>query len=67
MFRGANSRAAFSLLAHIDELSRLGLDYFVVDISQGQAKKECAEITALLSGRGELPEVISGNYAGNLL
>ena len=60
-------RAAFSLLAHIDELSRLGLDYFVVDISQGQAKKECAEITALLSGRGELPEVISGNYAGNLL
>ncbi len=60
-------RAAFSLLAYIEDLTRLGLDYLVVDISQGQAKKECAEITALLSGRGELPEVISGNYAGNLL
>jgi hypothetical protein len=48
-------------------LAGIGLDYFVVDISQGQARRECAEVAALLSGRGLLPEVFSGNYGGNLL
>lgn len=61
------SRAAFSLLAHVNDLTGLGLDYFVVDISQGQTKRECIEVTALLSGRGQLPAVICGNYGGNLL
>ena len=58
--------AAFSLLQYAGELAKSGLDYFVVDVSQGQLKKECAEVTALLSGRGDLPEVFSGNYAGVL-
>ena len=58
--------AAFSLLQFAGELTKIGLDYFVVDVSQGQLKKECAEVTALLSGRGDLPAVFSGNYAGIL-
>ena len=57
---------AFSLLQHAGDLTRAGVDYFVVDISQGQLKRECAEVTALLSGRGTLPEVFSGNYDGIL-
>ena len=57
---------AFSLLAYTGELARAGVDYFVVDLSQGQLKRECAEVTALLSGRGMLPEVFSGNYDGIL-
>lgn len=57
---------ALSLLQHVAELAKIGLDYFVVDVSHGQLKKECAEVTALLSGRGDLPEVFSGNYAGIL-
>jgi putative protease len=56
----------FSLLLYTGELSKMGVDYCVVDLSQGQLKKECAEVTALLSGRGELPEIFSGNYSGTL-
>ena len=48
------------------DLTRVGVDYFVVDVSQGQLKRECTEVTALLSGRGALPEVFSGNYDGIL-
>lgn len=58
--------AAFSLLQHAGELAKMGLDYFVVDVSHGQLKKECAEVIALLSGRGDLPAVFSGNFAGIL-
>jgi len=58
--------AAFSLLQHAGELAKIGLDYFVVDVSHGQLKKECAEVVALLSGRGDLPDVFSGNFAGIL-
>jgi len=60
------SHAAFSLLQFTSDLAKLGLDYFVVDVSHGQLKKECAEVTSLLSGRGDLPEVFSGNYTGIL-
>lgn len=62
----AFSHNAFSLLAHVDELSRMGVDYLVVDVSHGAVKKESMAVTALLHGRGELPEVFSGNYAGSL-
>ena len=57
---------AFSLLHAVRDLGKLGLDYCVLDLSQGQLKKECAEVTALLSGRGTLPETFSGNYATGL-
>ncbi|MGE4559806.1 MAG: hypothetical protein AB7E77_06385, partial [Desulfobulbus sp.] len=62
----AFSHNAFSLLAHVDELSRMGLDYFVVDVSHGGVKRESMTVTSLMHGRGELPEVFSGNYAGTL-
>ncbi len=61
------SHLAFSLLQYAGELAKIGLDYFVVDVSHGQLKKECSEVIALLSGRGDLPAVFSGNYAGILL
>jgi len=60
------SHTVFSLLPHADELARMGVDYLVVDVSHGQPKKNAAELTALLSGRGELPPYFSGNYAGIL-
>jgi len=62
----AFSHTTFSLLPYADELAQLGVDYFVVDISHGQPKKVCAEVIALLSGRGEVPPAFSGNYAGAL-
>ncbi len=61
-----HSHTVFSLLPHADELVRLGIDYLVVDVSHGQPKRIAAEVTALLSGRGELPPSFSGNYAGIL-
>nr|WP_320010261.1 peptidase U32 family protein [uncultured Desulfobulbus sp.] len=57
----------FSLLAYNEELARMGVNYFVVDVSNGAAKRESMAVTALLHGRGDLPEVISGNYAGTLV
>jgi len=62
----AYAHVSFSLLAYTEELSRMGLDYFVVDISNGAVKRESMAVTALIHGRGDLPEVISGNYAGVL-
>ena len=61
-----HAHAVFSLLPHADELARMGVDYFVVDVSHGQPKKNVAELTTLLSGRGGLPAYFSGNYAGIL-
>ena len=63
----AYSHKAYSLLAHVEEFSRMGLDYFVVDISHGAIKRESMAITALMHGRGELPEVFTGNYSGSLV
>jgi len=62
----AFSHNAFSLLAHVDELARMGMDYFVVDVSHGAVKRESMALTALMHGRGELPEVFTGNYIGGL-
>jgi putative protease len=62
----AFSHITFSLLPYREELSRMGIDYLVVDLSQGQPKKECAELTTLYKGRGDLPPVFSGNYPGTL-
>jgi putative protease len=62
----AFSHDAFSLLRHVDEFSRMGVDYLVVDVSHGAIKRESGAVTALLHGRGELPAVFSGNYEGGL-
>ena len=55
----------FSLLAHARDLSALGLDYLVVDISRANPKREAALIAALWSGKVETPH-FSGNYSGVL-
>jgi U32 family peptidase len=60
------SHAVFSLLPYLSDLARIGLDYYVLDLSQGGLKRECAEVVALLNGRGDLPAVFSGNYGGIL-
>lgn len=60
------SHTVFSLLPYLSDLSRAGLDYYVLDLSQGGLKRECAEVVALLNGRGDLPAVFSGNYGGIL-
>lgn len=57
---------AFSLLHVVRDLAKLGLDYGVLDLCHGQFKKECAEVTALLSGRGVVPPTFSGNYERGL-
>ncbi len=62
----AFSHTTFSLLPYVDDLTRMGVEYFVVDISRGPAKKKCGEVAALLSGRGELPPGYTGNFAGVL-
>lgn len=62
----ARSHVPFSLLQHVQDITRMGVNYLVVDISHGQPKRECSAVTALLSGRGEEPSVFSGNYAGTL-
>ena len=55
----------FSLLAYSRDLSALGLDYLVVDISRINPKREAALIAALWSGKVEVPH-FSGNYSGVL-
>ncbi|MGD9947741.1 MAG: U32 family peptidase [Desulfobulbus sp.] len=62
----AFSHNAFSLLAYVDELSRMGIDYFVIDVSHGAVKRESMTVTSLIHGRGELPDIFSGNYTGTL-
>ncbi len=63
----ARSHVPFSLLPYSGELAKIGLDYFVVDVSQGPLKSECAEVIASLGGRGAPHAVMSGNYTGILL
>ena len=61
-----HAHTVFSLLAYVDELAAMGVDYFVVDVSHGQPKKNAADLIALLGGRGSPPPTFSGNYAGIL-
>lgn len=63
----AYAHTSFSLLPYANELRGLGVNYLVVDISQGHPKKLCAEMTVLINGRGELPQHFSGNYKNSLL
>ncbi len=63
----AYSHSAYSLLAHMQEFSRMGIDYLVVDISHGQPKKNVFDVSALFAGRGELPPVITGNFTSGLV
>lgn len=62
----AYAHTSFSLLPYANELRGLGIDYCLVDISQGQAQKMCTEVTTLLTGHRDLPEFFSGNYTSSL-
>ncbi|MDY0390346.1 MAG: peptidase U32 family protein [Desulfobulbus oligotrophicus] len=62
----AYSYVSFSLLPYVKEFKSLGVDYVVVDISQGQPRNMGAEVRALLSGRDTLPAHSTGNYIGGL-
>ncbi|NLX18039.1 MAG: U32 family peptidase [Desulfobulbus sp.] len=61
-----HSYVSFSLLPHIKELRCAGINYVVVDISQGQPKNMGVEMRALLAGRGTLPAHSTGNYISGL-
>lgn len=60
------AREPLSLLAHGRRLLTSGLDYLVVDLSCGHPKQEAQLVTALWSGKGELPPHLAGNYNGLL-
>ena len=60
------AKEPLSLLAHGRRLLTSGLDYLVVDLSCGHPKQEAQLVTALWSGKGELPPYLAGNYNGLL-
>ena len=60
------AKEPLSLLAHGRRLLTSGLDYLVVDLSCGHPKQEAQLVTALWSGKGELPPHLAGNYNGLL-
>ncbi len=62
----ARQYTPFSLLQYVKELVDLGVDYFVIDLSTGQLKKESAEVAALLRGKSSKTQFSSGNFKGLL-
>jgi len=63
----ARSVVPFSLLEWSRELALLGLDYLVIDFSEGNCKKNMMEFIARFSRRGGNLPVLTGNYDGVLL
>lgn len=63
----ARSTVPFSLLKWQQELSTMGLDYLVLDLTGGPMKKEAATVSALLAGGGKRMSVLSGNFQGTLV
>ncbi len=63
----ARSTLPFSLLRWQQELSTMGLDYLLLDLTGGPMKREAASVSALLSGGGKRIPVLSGNFQGTLV
>jgi len=63
----ARSVVPFSLLEWSRELALLGLDYLVIDFSEGNCRKNTMEFNARFSRRGGNLPVLTGNYDGVLL
>jgi len=63
----ARSTLPFSLLRWQQELTTMGLDYLVLDLTGGPMKKEAATVSALLAGGGKRMSVLSGNFQGTLV
>lgn len=63
----ARSALPFSLLKWQQELSTMGLDYLVLDLTGGPVRREAATVGKLLgAGKQRLP-VLSGNFHGTLV
>ena len=57
----------FSLLPYLQDMSSLGLDYVVVDMTGGHSgKKEMLELADRLQGTGKVPKLPTFNYLGKL-
>jgi U32 family peptidase len=63
----ARSTAPFSLLEWRNELPAMGLDYLVVDVSEGNMKRNAADFISLCTRRGKNIPVMTGNFPGVLL
>ncbi len=63
----ARSTLPFSLLRWQRELSTMGLDYLLLDLTGGPIRKETATVSALLAGGGKRIPVLSGNFQGTLV
>lgn len=60
------AEAPYSLLGHLQALTVLGLDFFVLDFSVGQLQKEGATVRSLLTGKGRQEQFLTGNFDGVL-
>jgi len=63
----ARSAIPFSLVQWRKELAALGIDYFVVDMSEGNSRKNAADFIGLLQQKGRDQQVLEGNFLGGLL
>lgn len=63
----ARSTLPFSLLRWQQDLSTMGLDYLLLDLTGGPIRKETAAASALLAGGGKRIPVLSGNFQGTLV
>lgn len=57
----------FSLLRWRQELSQMGLDFLMLDLTGGPMKQEAATVSALLAKSGMRIPVLSGNFQGTLV
>ena len=57
----------FSLLDYQAELRDSGIDYFVVDITEGNPKRESSLVAELLKNSSGKRHVLTGNFHGKLL
>ena len=63
----ARSTLPFSLLRWQQDLSTMGLDYLLLDLTGGPIRQEAAAASALLAGGGKRIPVLSGNFQGILV
>lgn len=61
------AKKPFSILAHLDELKRMGLNYAVIDLSNMRSgKKELMNVADILSGKNRFPKLSTFNYLDHL-
>ena len=63
----ARAALPFSWLKWQQELSTMGVDYLVLDLSGGPIRQEVATATTLLAQGGKRLPVLSGNFQGTLV